>query len=119
MDNSGAKETSCYICNKQRYTLIFYERGYDYSVNKELFEITDEKFLQKMQQDYYLKYSTDAKTGKRMTTPLILGSIIKDNNVGHASIHNKISNMTFNRRLRMIRADLHALLSISINSDFF
>ena len=99
--------------------MIFYQRNWDPDANKELFEIKDPVFLQKMQQDYKLKYSKDLKTGNDMLTPLIMGSIVSEQVLGHDECHNHLCNMSFNRRLRMMRADLHALLSISINSDFF
>jgi len=54
-----------------------------------------------------------------MTTPLICGTVIRGHLEGLRSekaLHN-IPNMAFNRKLRMMRADVFALLSISTTSD--
>ena len=57
-----------------------------------------------------------------MTTPLICGTLV--NNLNNVDVREsllefkKITNMTFNRKLRMIRADLYALLSISMCTNF-
>jgi len=78
----------------------------------------DPEFLGHMQKEYNLKYSFDNRTGKKMTTPLIFGTPIKEEKYD-VKLKNPSKNMRFNRKLRMIRADIFTLLSISINSGFF
>lgn len=55
-----------------------------------------------------------------MTTPLICGSIVKDNKVDSvwSERSQKITNLSFNRKLRMMRADVFSLYCCSMNSDF-
>jgi len=54
-----------------------------------------------------------------MTTPLICGTLVRDQSeYEKVGGQNRINNLTFNRKLRMMRADVFALLSISTNSDF-
>ena len=54
-----------------------------------------------------------------MTTPLICGSIIRDKTIeGNCHGLPKISNLTFDRKLRMIRADIFALFSCTMNGHF-
>ena len=57
---------------------------------------------------------------KDMTTPLICGTVVRDLNTESKKMKDDkaINNMTFHRKLRMMRADVFALLSISTNSDF-
>jgi len=56
-----------------------------------------------------------------MTTPLIFGTVVDDdvNFEKKAGNYSKISNMTFDRKLRMMRADVYALLSVSTDANFF
>jgi len=85
-----------------------------------LFEIKDKTFIDKCRHEYKLKYAQDSKTRKKMTTPLICGTIVEDDWQGLKLNDKKsITNMTFNRKLRMIRADVFALLSLSTDSNFF
>lgn len=55
-----------------------------------------------------------------MTTPLICGTMVRNSGASKIRLptDEMINNMSFDRKLRMIRADLFALLSISTNSDF-
>ena len=46
-DQNSLPHEKCYMCNKQTYSLILYERNEDKSLcNRELFEIKDEKFIE-------------------------------------------------------------------------
>ena len=53
----------------------------DRSINKELVEIKSPALVQKLRQEYKVKYSQEATTLKRMTTPLICGTIVKNKNI--------------------------------------
>ena len=54
-----------------------------------------------------------------MTTPLICGSVVKNNSIESLTGGSaKITNLTFDRKLRMMRADIFALLYCSMNSSF-
>ena len=55
-----------------------------------------------------------------MNTPLICGTVVKNKKIEKMNVggKQKISNLTFDRKLRMIRADIFALLSCSMNSSF-
>jgi len=55
--------------------MIFYERGNN--KNKELTEIKDGQFLEMMKKEFKSEYHVESKTGHKLTTPLIFGSIIK------------------------------------------
>jgi len=56
-----------------------------------------------------------------MTTPLICGTMVHDTVEGikTCDLGNSITNMTFNRKLRMLRADLFTLISTTQISEFF
>lgn len=57
---------------------------------------------------------------KTVTTPLICGTIVKDEIRGGIKLDLEpgINNMTFNRKLRMMRADVFALLNVCGSKDF-
>jgi len=55
--------------------MIFYERGNN--KNKELTEIKDGQFLEMMKKEFKSEYHVESKTGHKLTTPLIFGSVIK------------------------------------------
>ena len=123
-DNGHPQSDHCYICSKLRYTLIFYERG-NHRSNKELFEITDQHFLEKCRKDYILNYSLDCKQNVKMSTPLIFGTPVNSkscssNKICGNNLHFKsMDYINFSRKLRMIRADIFSLLSISMSDQFF
>lgn len=122
MADNKQKKDVCYVCQKKKYTLVFYERRREIGrrANAELLEIKDEEFLRKCRSEYRLKYSQDSKTRKPMTTPLICGTLVREQLEGEKLIGEKnITNMTFNRKLRMMRADVYSLVSISTDSSFF
>jgi len=55
-----------------------------------------------------------------MTTPLIFGTVVDEEWEGLKIKDQKnITNMTFNRKLRMMRADVFTLLSLSTDANFF
>ena len=55
-----------------------------------------------------------------MTTPLICGTLVRELIDGEKPTNvGSITNMTFNRKLRMMRADIYSILSISTDSNFF
>ena len=61
-DNNSPKTDSCYICEKQRYCMIFYQRDKSNylnrkGINKGLTEVTDASFIEKLRGEYMLKYS--------------------------------------------------------------
>jgi len=57
---------------------------------------------------------------KKVTTPLICGTVVNDEVRGGIKLDLEpgINNMSFIRKLRMIRADIFTLLSLSASSDF-
>jgi len=66
-----SKRHECFVCEKYRYTIIFYERGV-VSQNQGLTEIKDTKFLEELQSEFdknYLNYKGLA--------PCISGSVVK------------------------------------------
>lgn len=76
--------------------------------------------MSKLRSEYRLKYAQDSKTRQQVRTPLICGTFINAHCDGARPPHqSQISNMSFDRKLRMMRADLYALLSISTMTDFF
>jgi len=55
-----------------------------------------------------------------MTTPLLCGTLVNGEPEGLLGADRKrITNLTFDRKLRMMRADVFALLGISTDSNFF
>lgn len=61
-DNNCSGKDVCYVCEKQKYCLIFYQRDKslminEKGINKELVEIKDPVFLAKMKSEYLLSYS--------------------------------------------------------------
>lgn len=123
-DNNSTHKDGCYLCNKHQYTIIFYKRnkvGETQHKNKELVEIKDEDFVQKLHSEYLLRYSQDTGTMKKMTTPLIFGTVVKDANSKKYKRFGStegITNVSFIRKLRMMRADIFTLLSVSTSNDF-
>jgi len=57
---------------------------------------------------------------KTVTTPLICGTIVNDEIRGGVKLDLEpgINNMTFNRKLRMMRADIFTILNICSSKDF-
>ena len=97
-----SRSNECFICEKYKYTIIFFEKGM-FSKNPELVEIFDKDFIADLRLEFnrnYLKYKT--------LVPLICGSVVnKGNNQG-----------IFDRKLKMMRASLFTLLSISHSREF-
>ena len=118
-DNQN-KKNNCFICQKQKYTIVFYERNAQ--GNQNLFEIKDKEFIKKCRAEYKLKHSLEKENLKKIKTPLICGTIVTDRDesikVTRTST-NPITNMTFDRKLRMIRADVFALLSLTTHGGIF
>lgn len=52
---------------------------------------------------------------KKMSTPLIFGTPVRNSHLITGA--ENITDLTFDRKLRMIRADLFSLLSCSTHSD--
>ena len=91
---SLSMKNECYVCQKYRYTMIFYDR-YMLSHNSGLIEIKDKEFVQKLKFDHNTNY------GKyKSMTPIICGTVT------NKSYHMKI----FQRKLKMLRAPLFSLL---------
>lgn len=88
---------NCFICEKHRYTLIFYDKN---SYNSELNLVTDQAKLRTMKECMRFSYAE-----KEDTTPVITGSVI--NNC-----------VPFSKKLKMMRADLFALACISHSDQF-
>lgn len=118
-DNQN-KKNNCLLCQKQKYAIIFYERSEN--GNQDLYEIKDKEFVKKCRAEYKLKHSLEKKNLRKVKTPLICGTVVTDRDesvkVARTST-NPITNMTFDRKLRMIRADLFALLSITTHGGIF
>lgn len=72
--------------------------------------------MAKLRSEYNLKYSQMVTSLKKMTTPLIFGTPVRASLKISGS--EKITDLAFDRKLRMIRADLFTLMSCSSNSDF-
>ena len=85
----------CPICNKHKYTAIFYEQDLadPWSLNEGLIEIKDQKVVEQIKEDLNISYRYNTEIA-----PLIIGTVVAGG---------------FKRKLRMIRADYYALLSIS------
>lgn len=84
---------NCYQCQKHRYTMIFYEQEKD-APNDDLIEIKDKKVIQEVRKTLNLTFKdTDD------IAPFIVGSVIVYDG--------------FQKKLKMMRADLFSLLSIS------
>ena len=102
--------------------MIFYERSESSqkNINNGLIEIKDKEFLSKCKADYLLSYSQDSYTMDKVTTPLICGTIVKEEVRGGIKLDLEpgINNMSFIRKLRMIRADIFTLLGVCESSDF-
>ena len=79
----------CYICEKHKYVMVFLDkRGH----NDELQEITDIKVINEVKANLNLENEED------LGTPIICGSLLGGG---------------FKRKLKMMRADLFSLLSVS------
>lgn len=120
-DNDSSAQDICFICEKQQYCMIFYQRDKsmllsEKNINKELIEIHDPDFVALLRSEYNLKYSQMLTSLQKMTTPLIFGTPVRSSlKVTGAD---KITDLTFDRKLRMVRADLFALMSCCTNSEF-
>lgn len=84
----------CPICNKHKYTLIFYEQDMSdpWSLNEDLIEIKDSNVIQKIQEDLNISYRY-----AKGIAPLIVGTVVAGG---------------FKRKLKMVRADYFSLFSI-------
>lgn len=120
-DNNSQGREPCHICERQQYCIIFYQRDKSLlrmqkNINKELIEVDDPVFIEKLRAEYRLKYCQISTSLKKMTTPLLFGTPVR--NLRRFSGSDKITDITFDRKLRMMRADLFTLLSCSTNSEF-
>jgi hypothetical protein len=59
------------LCDKHKFTMVFYERGKN-SKNEGLLEIKDQEFLDELREDFIKNYSAYGTL-----TPLITGSVVK------------------------------------------
>lgn len=84
----------CPICNKHKYTLIFYEqdRADPWSYNEDLIEIKDPKIVQQIKDDLNISFRYE-----KGIAPLVVGTVVTGG---------------FKRKLKMVRADYFSLLSI-------
>lgn len=55
-----------------------------------------------------------------MTTPLICGSVVRNKSIEKMNFgaNQKITNLSFDRKLRMMRADLFSLFSCTMDGSF-
>lgn len=85
----------CPICNKHKYTVIFYEQGLEdpWSHNEGLIEIKDPDLVNQIKENFNISYRYNHEIA-----PVISGTVVTGG---------------FKRKLRMMRADYFSLLSIS------
>lgn len=85
----------CPICNKHKYTVIFYEQDLEdpWSQNEGLIEIKDRKLVDQIKEDLNISFRYDYEIA-----PVVVGTVV---------------NGGFKRKLRMMRADYFAMLSIT------
>ena len=88
-------------------------------INPELVEIKNPAFIDKLRKEYQVKYSQHCTTLKKMTTPLICGTVVQNVPIQNKTVdaNFNLSNLQFDRKLRMIRADIFSLYSASMNHD--
>lgn len=82
-DNNCPRHDACYICEKQQYCMIFYQRDKSTycnqkGINKGLIQIDNPEFLEMLRAEYRLKYSQIPTSLEKMTTPLIFGTPVRD-----------------------------------------
>ena len=92
------------MCERHRYTLIFFERGI-ISHNDGLKEIKDESFIKRLKYDFNIDYLRH-----RTYSPMIMGTVVKSDEQSYAN--------TFDRSLRMMRAQVYALLLLASGKEF-
>lgn len=78
----------CYVCQKHKYGVVFIDKRGN---NEDLEEIKDPAIIEKVKQDLNLEDGADDYT------PIICGSVVGGG---------------FKRKLKMLRADLFAMLSV-------
>ena len=85
----------CPVCNKHKYTIIFFEQDTSdpWSLNESLIEIKDKTIISQIQSDLNISYRYQNEIA-----PIIVGTVVTGG---------------FKRKLRMLRADYFSLLSIS------
>ena len=96
-----SKSTECILCDKFKYTIIFYDR--DSKSNPGLTEITDPNFLSEIKGDYIKNYKTYGTQ-----TPIICGTVVKK----------PFGQSNFSRKLKMIRAPIFTVLCLSGSALF-
>lgn len=90
-----SRNNECYVCNKYTYTIIFYEKSILYP-NKGLTEIKDSETLNIIKKDFDRNYKHFGSM-----TPIICGTVVNNGML-----------KPFQRKLKMIRTSLFALLQI-------
>lgn len=83
----------CYVCQKHKYGVVFIDKRGN---NEDLEEIKDPAIIEKVKQDLNLEDGADDYT------PIICGSVVGGGGY----------NGGFKRKLKMLRADLFAMLSV-------
>lgn len=87
----------CFVCEKHRYTLIFYQKN---DPNEGIKEITKTSEVQAIKESLRLGFAD-----QHDTSPIITGSVINNS-------------APFSRKLKMMRADLFTLMCISESPHF-
>ena len=101
-----SQKNECYICDKHQFVHIYFEKGI-LAKNKDLLEIKDKDFLKALKKDIQ---TTEDKNCK---DPIIRGSIVNG-----PQNYPPFSRLSFDRNLRMVRADVFAALCISDSALF-
>ena len=91
-----SKDNECYICEKHRYTVVFYDRNF-MALNEDLIEIKNQEFLRKLKKDFLGNYSKFYSMA-----PIICGSIV----------NRAIGQENFDRKLKMVKASIFSLFQL-------
>ena len=90
--------TCCHICNKHKFTMIFYEQDEHEMSNTEMKEITDPEMIEKVKEELNVSFKA-----RNAVAPIICGTVV---------------NGGFKRKLRMLRCDLFMMLSVCQSQGF-
>ena len=89
-----SKANECHVCHKYRYTMIFYDQ---LLANEGLIEIKNQAIVDNIKDELNLTFHESDEIA-----PVVCGTVI---------------NGGFNRKLRMLRADLFTMLSVCQSAE--
>lgn len=90
--------TGCHVCNKHKFTCIFYEQETHDLANCDMVEVSNPKVIEQVYENLNVSILDEKEQA-----PIICGTVL---------------NGGFHRKLRMLRADMFSMLSVCQSMNY-